>query len=59
MIYIEDSDGSSTVFKVERIGGHYYGWNDLDEWSGDGFTLFPDSVGFMQRLLAPSILDRW
>lgn len=59
MIYIEDSDGSPALFKVERIDGHYYGWNNSDEWEGSGFTLFPDSDGFMQRLLAPSVLDRW
>ena len=59
MIYIEKDSWGETIFKADKVGGHYYGWNRDDIWEGNAFTLFPDSGDFMQRLLAPSILDRW
>lgn len=59
MIYIEKDSWGETIFKVDKVDEHYYGWHRNDIWEGGAFTLFPDSGDFMQRLLAPSILDRW
>lgn len=61
MIYIEKNRFSCSLFKVERLGGPYFGWsNDSPEgWYDSEFIYYPKTKEFTQEFLAPSILDRW
>lgn len=61
MIYFENDEYSSSLYKVEGIGGRFYGWNvdSRDGWEGSDYTIYPNEGGYTQTFLAPSILDRW
>lgn len=61
MIYIEKVTFCTSVYKVEKVGGHYLGWNkeNRDCWVGEDYTLYPNEYDYVQAFLAPSILDRW
>lgn len=62
MIYIENDEMEyCSLFKVDKVGGHYYGWSKISPagWEGDYYKLYPNGRGYTQAFLAPSILDRW
>lgn len=61
MIYIQRDDYSSSLYKVEKLNGSYFGWNSCspEGWYGSEFIIYPNEDVFIQAFLAPSILDRW
>lgn len=61
MIYLEQDSFSYSLFKVEEVGGPFFGWNtdDPEGWYGNEFLYYPCKDDFTQAFLAPSILDRW
>ena len=59
MIYIEHDRWSTSLYKVNKVRGYYYGWNKSETWKGTDYTLYPNEDGYTQAFLAPSILDRW
>ena len=59
MIYIEKDSLSTSLFKVDKVRGYYYGWSKHNTYEGYDYILYPDEDGYTQAFLAPSILDRW
>ena len=59
MIYIEQDKWSTSLYKVDKVGGYYYAWNKDSTWEGNDYALYSNEDGYTQAFLAPSILDRW
>ena len=59
MIYLENDNYYTSLFRVVKVGGFYQAWSDDDDWEGEEYELYPNEGSYMQVFLAPTCLGFW
>ena len=54
----KDTD-NLTIYRVDKIGGHYYGWAEGEVFEGSCYTTHPNQDEFTQRFLGPRCMGFW